>query len=204
MEHESRRRGVYVDHKMVVTVAKGVCRLSNGSFLPRNKHGVPVPRVALTRLSRLFSRWAKGSGRFRKNQARKTKIDTRDAIGTSAKKKGIRFLRSVLNGSSVRSTTSIKGRCIWKRKQKPFRTPLCSTSRREQASAGDKRPAVLKRATTGLCFAGRHFEQRAGTHIQQRSGRADPEISGGARTKGGRHPRRRRIPFFCRSSSKSL
>ena len=87
MEHESRRRGVYVDHKMVVTVAKGVCRLSNGSFLPRNNHGVPVPRVALTRLSRLFSRWAKGSGRFRKNQARKTKIDTRDAVGTSAKKK---------------------------------------------------------------------------------------------------------------------
>lgn len=75
--------------KCVVTVGKGVCRLSNASFLPANKHGVPVPRLPLAWLSRLFSKWAKGSGRFRKNQARKTKIDTRDAVCTNAKKKGI-------------------------------------------------------------------------------------------------------------------
>ena len=65
---------------------------------------------------------------FEKTKQGKRKLTREMQYARTLKKK--EFLRRVLNGSSVRSTTSIKGRFICKGKQKPFRTPLCPISRR--------------------------------------------------------------------------
>ena len=56
------------------------CRISSGWFLLGNKRGVSVPWLPLAWLSRVFSRTAQGSGRFRKNKARQERADTRDAV----------------------------------------------------------------------------------------------------------------------------
>ena len=80
MEHEAQRRGVHIHHQMCVQGGERTSRISSGWFLLGNKRGVSVPWLPLAWLSRVFSRTAQGSGRFRKNKARQERADTRDVV----------------------------------------------------------------------------------------------------------------------------
>ena len=80
MEHEAQRRGVHIHHQMCVQGGERTSRISSGWFLLGNKRGVSVPWLPLAWLSRVFSRTAQGSGRFRKNKARQERAYTREGV----------------------------------------------------------------------------------------------------------------------------
>ena len=76
MEHKAQRRGVHIHHNEWPRWEKDDCKISSGWFLPGHKHGVSVPRMPLTWLSRVFSRRAKGPGHFPKDKGRKEMVET--------------------------------------------------------------------------------------------------------------------------------
>ena len=80
MEHEAQRRGVHIHHQMCVQGGERTSRISSGWFLLGNKRSVSVPWLPLAWLSRVFSRTAQGSGRFRKNKARQERAYTREGV----------------------------------------------------------------------------------------------------------------------------
>lgn len=89
MEHESQRRGVYIDHKMCCHGGKGCLQAIECIVFARKQTWCSSSAVTIGLAVQTVFKMGERSGRFRKNQARKTKIDTRDAVCTNAKKKGI-------------------------------------------------------------------------------------------------------------------
>lgn len=104
MEHESQRRGVYIDHKMCCHGGKGCLQAIECIVFARKQTDW------LTGCPDCFQNGRKEVVAFEKTKQGKRKLTREMQYARTLKKK--EFLRRVLNGSSVRSTTSIKGRFI--------------------------------------------------------------------------------------------